>query len=163
MAVEVMMMKGKWKWLLLCLGLPLAVGGLAAFLTRGSMKIFENLNQPPLSPPGWLFPVVWTVLYALMGLASFLVLTSGAEQVKIRRALGVYLAQLGFNFLWSILFFNLEVYLAAFFWLVGLWALVLVTMVLFYKIRPVAGDLMLPYLLWVTFAGYLNYGVYLLN
>ena len=156
-------MKGKWKILLLCVGLPLAVGGLAGFLTRDSMKLFENLNQPPLSPPGWLFPVVWTVLYGLMGLASYLVLRSGAETPQIRRALGVYLLQLGFNFLWSILFFNLEWYLAAFFWLLALWALIFVTMVLFYKIRPLAGDLLLPYLLWVTFAGYLNYGIYLLN
>ena len=156
-------MKGKWKTLLICLALPLGVGGVAAFLTKDSMKIFESLNQPPLSPPGWLFPVVWTVLYALMGRSSFLVLTSGAEKVRIRRALGVYLLQLGFNFLWSILFFNLEAYLAAFFWLVGLWVLILVTMVLFYKIRPRAGDLLLPYLLWVTFAGYLNYGIWLMN
>ena len=156
-------MKGKWKLLLLCIGLPLAVGGLAGFLTKDSMKLFENLNQPPLSPPGWIFPVVWTVLYVLMGLASWLVVTSDGEPVKKYRALTVYVLQLVFNFFWSILFFNQQAYLGAFFWLVALWVLVFLTMVLFYRIRPLAGDLLLPYLLWVTFAGYLNYGIYLLN
>lgn len=155
-------MKGKWK-LVLFLGIPLAVGGLAGFLTMDSMKEFASLNQPPLSPPGWLFPVVWTVLYLLMGLASYLIWSSGAEQAEIYRALKAYFLQLGFNFVWPVLFFGLAAYLPAFFWLIGLWVLILVTMVLFYRIRPLAGDLLLPYLLWVTFAGYLNYGVYLLN
>lgn len=161
--MEAMRVKKNRKLLLICIAIPLGVGALSAWLTRGSMQTFEMVQKPPLSPPGWLFPVVWTILYILMGIASWLVLTSDTSPERIRRAMIPYVIQLVFNFFWSILFFNLERYLLAFFWLVGLWILILVTTVRFSRIRPVAGDLMLPYLLWVTFAGYLNYGIYLLN
>lgn len=153
-------MKIQWKKLILCIALPLAVGGLSAFLTRGGMEIFRSLNKPALSPPGWLFPVVWTVLYILMGIAPYLVLTSGKQN---RPALTVYAIQLAFNFFWSVFFFNLEAYLFSFIWLAILWALILATMILFFRISEPAGYLLLPYLLWVTFAGYLNLSVYLLN
>ena len=160
---EVIGVKKNWKLLLICVAIPLAVGGLAAWLTRDSMEIFSSLHKPPLSPPGWLFPVVWTVLYSLMGIASYLVLTSDADPNDIRLALVLYTLQLGMNFVWSILFFNHSMYLAAFVWLVLLWVVILATTVLFYRIVPLAGDLMLPYLFWVAFAGYLNYGIYFLN
>ena len=124
------------------------------------METFQSLNKPALSPPGWLFPVVWTVLYILMGIASYLVLTSGQPN---RAALTVYGIQLVFNFFWSIIFFNLESYLFAFIWLVFLWILIFTNMILFYRISKPAGYLLLPYLLWVTFAGYLNFCIYLLN
>ncbi|MCI8590134.1 MAG: tryptophan-rich sensory protein [Clostridiales bacterium] len=153
-------MKIQWKKLILCIVLPLAVGGLSALLTRGGMEVFQSLNKPLLSPPGWLFPVVWTILYILMGIASYLVLTSGKPN---RAALTVYGIQLAFNFFWSIIFFNLEAYLFSFIWLVILWILIFVTMILFYGISKPAGYLLLPYLLWVTFAGYLNFYIYLLN
>lgn len=152
-----------WKKLLICLAIPLAVGGLSALITSGAMEDFAALEQPPLSPPGWLFPVVWTVLFLLMGLASYLVVTANEEQETINRALTVYGVQLAVNFFWSILFFNLKAYLFAFLWLILLWALIAVTVSRFARIRPVAGWLMIPYLLWVTFAGYLNLGIYLLN
>ena len=155
-----MILKIQWKKLLACLAIPLAVGGLSALLTRSSMESFEAINKPPLSPPGWLFPVVWTILFILMGIASYLVVVSGKSS---RTALTVYGVQLFFNFLWSFLFFNLSQYLFAFVWLVILWILILITMVLFYRISKPAGYLMLPYLLWVTFAGYLNFAIYLLN
>ncbi len=155
-------MKIQWKKLIICLVIPLAVGGVSALLTRESMETFELLNKPPLSPPGWLFPVVWTILYILMGIASYLILTSG-RPYRTRTALTVYGVQLFFNFFWSIIFFNLELYLFAFIWLVLLWLLILATTVLFYQISKPAGYLMLPYLLWVTFAGYLNLAIYLLN
>ncbi|MBQ4612433.1 MAG: tryptophan-rich sensory protein [Clostridia bacterium] len=156
-------MKIQWKKLLICLAIPLAVGGLSAWVTMGAMEDFAALNQPPLSPPGWLFPVVWTILFLLMGLASYLVLTSGAHRTEIRSALTVYGVQLAVNFFWSVLFFNLGAYLLAFIWLVFLWALIFVTMRRFAAIRPLAGKLLIPYLLWVTFAGYLNLGIYVLN
>ena len=127
------------------------------------MAAFEQINKPPLSPPGWLFPVVWTILYLLMGFASWLVLTSGAPQPQIRKALIVYGLQLAVNFFWSIIFFGAELYLLAFVWLVLLWVLIIWNMVKFYEIRQVAGELLLPYFLWVTFAGYLNLAIYLLN
>lgn len=133
---------------------------LSALLTPNSMEAFESMNKPALSPPGWLFPVVWTILYILMGIASYLVLTSGKPNDA---ALTVYGIQLVFNFLWSILFFNLGLCRLAFIWLVLLWLLVLKTSSLFFQISKPAGYLMLPYLLWVTFAGYLNLSICLLQ
>ena len=156
-------MKIRVKPLIISLLIPLAVGGLSALLTRNSMEAFGALNQPPLSPPGWLFPVVWTVLYLLMGFASYLVFVNGRNRRKVQNALFVYGVQLFFNFLWSIIFFNQERYLFAFFWLLALWVLILITLVLFYRIHKPAGLLLIPYLVWVTFAGYLNLGIALLN
>lgn len=155
-------MKLDWKKLLICLAIPLAVGGLSA-LVSGGMADYQVMNQPPLSPPGWLFPVVWTVLYLLMGYASYRVLTSGAPAEQINKALTLYGAQLFLNFIWSPIFFGLQWYWAAFLVLIGLWVLIYLTMRAFSQIDERAGDLLLPYLLWVTFAGYLNLGVALLN
>lgn len=153
-------MKTQWKNLILCLALPLAVGCLSVLLTRNNMETFESMNKPFLAPPGWLFPVVWTILYILMGIASYLVLTSGKSN---NTALTVYGIQLAFNFFWVIIFFNLELYLFAFIWLVLLWLLILKMTNLFHRVSKPAGYLILPYLLWVTFAGYLNFSIYLLN
>lgn len=153
-------LKIEWKKLLICIAIPLVVGGISAFLTRGNMQTFSTLNKPALSPPGWLFPIVWTILYILMGIASYLVLISKKTSTK---ALTLYSIQLVFNFFWSIIFFNFSLYLFAFVWLILLWILILKTTILFYQIEKAAGYLMIPYLLWVTFAGYLNWGIYLLN
>lgn len=155
-------MKIKWKELLICLAIPLAVGGLSALLS-GGMSDYQMLNQPPLSPPGWVFPVVWSILYLLMGYASYRVLTSGADRKQIRQALTLYGAQLFFNFLWSPVFFGLEWRLVAFLILIVLWLLIYLTIKAFSEIDEWAGNLLLPYILWVTFAGYLNFGVFLLN
>ena len=144
------------------LGLPLAVGGLAALLA-GGMKNYNDFAQPPLSPPGWVFPVVWSLLYLAMGYASFRVYTRESDIGQRRLALILYGLQLFFNFLWPIVFFRFEAFLAAFVVLIALWILIVLTMWQFYKSDERAGDLLIPYLLWVTFAGYLNLGVYLLN
>ena len=121
---------------------------------------YETVNQPPLTPPMWLFPVVWSILFVLMGIASYLVVMQKGEDTK---ALTLYTVQLIFNFFWSIWFFNLGWYLFAFLWLVALWILILATTVAFYRISKPAAWLMLPYLVWVAFAGYLNLGVWWLN
>lgn len=155
-------MKIQWKKLLLCLGIPLAVGGLSALIS-GGMSDYDQLIQPPLSPPGWVFPVMWSILYLLMGYASYRILTSGKDPAEIRKALIVYGIQLVLNFLWSPVFFGLQWRLVAFVILVALWIAILLTVRAFSRIDERAGDLLLPYLLWVTFAGYLNLGVYLLN
>ena len=147
----------------LCVAIPLAVGGLSALLTRGSMADFAALNQPPLAPPGWLFPIVWTILFILMGIASYLVVTAPNPQTDVGQSLWLYGIQLGVNFFWSIFFFNLSLYLFSFFWLLLLWGLILATLLQFARISKPAGLLMIPYLVWVTFAGYLNFGIYLLN
>ncbi len=156
-------MKIRWKPLLIAVAIPLAVGGLAALLTMNSMETFGRLNQPPLSPPAWLFPVVWTILYALMGVASYLVYVSHGPRRAVNAALTLYGIQLAVNFFWSLIFFSAGAYLAAFLWLLLLWGLILATLVRFYRLSPLAGYLLIPYLLWVSFAGYLNFGIYLLN
>ncbi len=156
-------MKIKWKTLMFCVLIPLAVGGLSAYLTRDSMAAFDELIKPPLSPPGWVFPVVWTILYILMGLASYLVVTSGSSPGSIRTALWIYGLQLVVNFFWPIIFFNREMYFLAFIWLVLLWLLIALNIILFSYHKETAGMLLLPYLAWVTFAGYLNLAIAFLN
>lgn len=155
-------MKVEWKKLLIALGIPLAVGGLAALLS-GGMGDYRAMNQPPLSPPGWVFPVVWSILYLLMGYASYRIWISDAPLADKRRALLLYGAQLLANFIWPLLFFGGKMFLTALIWLVLLWVLILLTIRAFSKIDERAGDLMIPYILWVTFAAYLNLGIFLLN
>ena len=157
------MPKIQWKKLIICLVIPLAVGGISALLTMDAMRDFSSLKQPPLSPPAWLFPVAWTILYLLMGLASYFVAVSSARRTEISSALTVYGLQLAVNFLWSPIFFNWQAYLVAFLWLILLWVLIFITLRRFAAISPLAGWLLVPYLIWVTFAGYLNLGIYLLN
>lgn len=156
-------MKNKLKTLSICIAIPLIVGGLSTLISMGSMDIFNQLQKPPLAPPGWLFPVVWTILYILMGIASYLVVTADAPAEKIAGALKTYAIQLLVNFLWPIFFFNLKLYLFSFIWLILLWALILSTIIRFSGISKTTALLMVPYLLWVTFAGYLNFAIYLLN
>ena len=153
----------KWKQLLPALMLPLALGGLSAWLNRGAMADYAVLNKPPLSPPGWLFPVVWTLLFLLMGLAAYLVAVSPAAGRRRERALSLYLVQLGFCFFWGSLFFGLGAWFAAFVWLLALLGLALVCCLLFWHIHRRAGALLLPYLLWLLFAAYLNLGLWLIN
>lgn len=155
-------MQIQYKALLCSLAVPLGAGGLGALLS-GGMDAYGNLNQPPLSPPGWVFPIVWTILYLLMGYASYRVFTSQAEAAAIRKALRFYGIQLFLNFLWPIVFFGFQWYWAAFILLLVLWGLVYITMYLFGQVDDTAENLLIPYLLWVTFAGYLNLGVALLN
>lgn len=151
----------KLKPLVINLLIPLGIGGLSAFLTKDSMEIYGTVKQPPLSPPGWLFPIVWTILFLLMGIAAYLVWMR--DSTGRNGALALYGVQLVFNFAWTLIFFNLQNYALAFFWLLALWVLILLTTIRFFKETKAAGWLMLPYLLWVTFAAYLNCGVWLLN
>ena len=155
-------MKHNWKQLLIALGIPLAVGGLGALLS-GGMQDYGAMVKPPLSPPGWVFPVVWSILYLLMGYASYLVWNSDAAPAVKRRALVLYGAQLLANFIWPLLFFGGQMFLAALIWLGVLWILIFFTIRAFSRIRDKAGDLLIPYILWVSFAAYLNFGIFLLN
>ena len=151
-----------WKKLFICLAVPLAVGGLATLLS-GGMDSYKIMNQPPLSPPGWIFPIVWTILYLLMGWASYRVLVSNAPREDRKKALTFYGIQLFLNFLWPLVFFGLGWYWAAFIVLLALWVMIYLPMHLFGLIDDTAENLLIPYLLWVTVAGYLNLGVALLN
>lgn len=143
--------------------IALAVGGLSALLTKNNMNIFEKINMPPLSPPSVVFPIVWAVLYILMGISSAIIYKNGTDREEVQSALKVYALQLAVNFFWSLIFFNMQAYLFAFIWLVLLWVLVIVMIVKFKKISPAAAWLQIPYLLWITFAGYLSLMIYLLN
>lgn len=149
--------------LILCIAIPLLVGVVSALLSGGGMEVFASVNKPPLAPPAWLFPVAWTILYTLMGISSYLVLTSEASTEAIQEAMNIYSLQLLVNFLWPTFFFNFKWYLFAFFWLVLLWLLVLLMIWKFKDISKLAALLNIPYLLWLTFAGYLNFSIWLLN
>lgn len=150
--------------LIIAIGIPLLIGSLSGFLSGNSRLAFQQLEQPSLAPPGWLFPIVWTILFLLMGVASYLIYQ--AERVdsqRKQRALFLYALQLFVNFFWSLIFFVGEWYLLAFLWLVLLWILIVLTIRAFYTVSKPAAYLMIPYLAWVTFAGYLNLMIFFLN
>ena len=157
------MKKQPWKTYLLWILGTEAVGVAAGLLSRGATQAYgETIRTPAFAPPAILFPIVWTLLYALMGFGAARVDLSPPCAAR-RSALRVYGLQLFFNFFWTLIFFNLQAFGAAFLWLVALWGLILWMLLLFRKVDPLAGWLQLPYLLWVTFAGYLNLSVWLLN
>ena len=156
-------MKKKFWLLVECVLLPLLVGGLSGFLIRDGVKDYAVMPKPPLSPTSILFPMVWGILYLLMGIGSYLVLTSGGTKEEIKKATSVYVWQLLVNFLWPTFFFNFQWYLFSLLWLLLLWVLVLVMLVRFYRVSKLAAYLNIPYLIWLTFAAYLNFGVYLLS
>ena len=152
-------MRKTWKSIVFWVVVSEVVGLLAGLLSADATKLYAQLAvKPPLSPPGWLFPVVWSILYALMGVGAGLV--SGE---KSGVALNLMVAQLVVNFFWPLLFFNAGAYGFAFLWLVLLWVLVLAMILAFRKTEPLAGLLQIPYLLWITFAAYLNWGTWQLN
>lgn len=124
---------------------------------------YATLNRPPLSPPNWLFGPVWTTLYALMGIAAFLVWKKGLDRKDVKLALGIFLGQLVLNSLWSIIFFGLQNPGAALVEIIFLWLAIVATIMAFAKISKSAAWLLLPYLLWVSFAAYLNYSIWTLN
>ncbi len=156
-------MNRRIRTLLICLALPLAVGLLASLLTLGGMRDYGKLWKPPLSPPGWVFPVAWTLLYLLMGLASWRIVTANASEDRKQMALSLYVVQLAANFLWPLLFFGLGKYVLAFVWLLVLLVLVLLTRREFRRLDRPAGSLLVPYVIWLCFAAYLNLGAAILN
>ena len=140
-----------------------AVGLLSGLLSRGGAEAFRaSVLQPPLSPPGWVFPVVWTILYALMGVSAVRVWQSPSSGAR-SRGLNLFAAQLILNFFWPLIFFNARAYGLAFVWVVVLWVLVLLMILEFRKVDRVAALLQIPYLIWLTFAAYLAFGVWRLN
>ncbi len=158
-----MIIKFDLKKLLISLLIPLSVGGLSALITRGSQDIYSSFNNPPLSPPAWVFPVVWSLLYLLMGVSLYLVWISSATFEDKKSGVGYWVLQLILNFIWSPIFFISKNFLLAFLVLISIWIFTLVMTLRFYKIAKPAGLLQIPYIVWLTFAGYLNLGVYILN
>lgn len=157
------MNKPTWKQYLFWIGLSLGVGALSGWLTREGTAIYaEKLQKPPLSPPGWVFPVVWTLLYGLMGISAAKIWAAPASLAR-SRGLNLFIGQLIVNFFWSPIFFNAGAYGFALVWLLILWVLVVLMIKEFWKVDPAAAKLQIPYLIWLTFAAYLNWGVWKLN
>ncbi len=143
--------------------IPVLTGLLASALTRNSMDIYTRIISPPLSPPGLLFPVVWSILYVLMGISLYIIRDSSGKSEDKRAGYLFFAVQLIFNFLWTIVFFNLGWYLFAAIWLVLLIILIALNIFYFGKVNSVAAALLIPYLLWCAFALYLNIGIVILN
>ena len=155
--------------LIIAIIIPLLVGGVSAFLTNDVMMVFNTIKKPPLAPPGILFPIVWSILYVLMGISSYLInelnvdKLSGKKVALRKNTLIIYVVQLVFNFFWSIIFFKFSMYKFAFVWLVILWIMVFIFIKNAMKLNKTVAYLMIPYLLWMTFAGYLNIMIAILN
>lgn len=155
--------KTTWKPYVRWILITEAVGALSGLLARrGILQYGEEAVKPPLTPPAWVFPAAWILLYALMGAAAARIslLPPGPRR---SRSLALYLLQLGVNFFWSIVFFSWKLYGGALLWLAGLWLLVLWLLLRLRRQDPTAARLLIPYQLWLTFALYLNFGVFLLN
>ncbi len=138
------------------------VGTVAGLLTSLGMEKYAMVEKPELNPPDIVFPIVWSILYALMAVSAARIWLT-EESVERERGLKLYVIQLGMNFLWSIFFFNFQFYGFAFFWLLGLLAVIILMTISFYKMDRIAAYLLIPYILWVSFAGYLNFMVWMLN
>lgn len=145
--------------LIISILIPILVGTLSS-LFSGSMST-SMFNKPSFSPPSFLFPIVWTILYILMGISSYLIYSSDSPNKG--KALATYAIQLIFNFFWSIIFFGASQYLFAFVWLIALIIIIIMMIYQFYAIEPLAAYLQIPYLLWCLFAAYLNFMIYRLN
>ncbi len=140
-----------------------AAGALSALFSGGFADFYAKYEKPPLLPPAWLFPVVWTILYALMGISAYLIKTSGGDETAKARALKLYWIQLAVNFSWSIVFFRFEALWAAVVVILVLLALIIAMILSFKKIRPIAAYINIPYLLWVAFASYLTVAIAVIN
>lgn len=136
--------------------IPVAIGGIVGFIINPYID-YNSLVQPPLSPPSIVFPIVWTILYVLMGISYYL-LKNPSKKEKI-----IYFIQLGVNALWSVFFFIGKFYLFSFIWIVLLDVLVIFMIGIFYQNSKISGYLQIPYLIWILFATYLNLGIYVLN
>lgn len=143
--------------------IPMVTGITSAIISSEGMKAYATLSKPPLSPPAWAFSVAWTILYCMMGIASYYVFISDKKNEVKKTAIGLYAGQLILNFFWSIIFFVWKQYLAAFICLVVLLLLVVLCAYHFFRIKKSAGLMLVPYILWLCFAGYLNFASYLMN
>jgi tryptophan-rich sensory protein len=149
--------------LLVSLALPLGLGAIAGLFTAEAVpEWYETLNRPSFNPPNWLFGPVWTILYILLGISLFLIWKQSASKER-NLAIFVFLLQQALNFGWSFIFFYFNMIGLALIEIILLWISIIIMLVLFYKIKPMAAYINIPYLIWVTFATILNAGYYLLN
>lgn len=150
-----------WRSLVVLLGTTIGAGALVGFLTQRDSSFYESLTKPFFAPPGWLFPVAWSLLYAAMATSMWFVLRTNSRDRFI--LLGLYVAQLAVNLFWPYLFFVQEALGLAFFWLILLWMLAAIMLYQFFRECKVAGWLLVPYQLWLTFAAVLNFCIARLN
>ena len=143
--------------------ITLGVGAVSAIFNNNSMDNYKNYNRPILSPPGSLFPIVWSILFVLMAISAYIIYTSDTTKKEKAEALFLYFLQLVINFFWTIIFFTFDQVLLGFLWIILLWLVVIFMMIAFFKIKPIAAYLQIPYILWLSFAAYLNLGIYVLN
>lgn len=155
----------KWTELLIFIIGTELVGALSSLFSGNFSTFYNELARPPLSPPGFIFPIVWTILYALMGISAYLIFVSDSDTDigEKKNALFLYSIQLFVNFMWSIVFFRFENIAAAAVVLILLIILVIIMILRFKKIEPLAGYINIPYLIWILFALYLNIGFLILN
>ncbi len=152
------------KTFIVSIAIPMAVGLLSALFTKGNMDIYDELIVPNIAPPGWLFPIAWSILYVLMGVsAGMIYLRRNTDAPLVRQGLTNYSISLVLNFAWSIIFFNINAFLLAFIWLLLLFYFIIRTIFDYYKVDKAAAYLQIPYALWVAFAGYLNFYIWLMN
>lgn len=151
----------KYKYIILNIAISLGIGGLSAFFTMNSMDIYQNINRPKLAPPGYIFPIVWTILYVLMGISSYLIHRSNHKNKET--TLIIYYFQLLINFSWPIFFFNYQNFLLALAILFILNILVIILIKVTYSINHLASYLLIPYLIWILFALYLNFWIFIHN
>lgn len=156
-------MKIKKDELAIAVLLPLAVGSVASCFVKDAMFIYESMEKPPLSPPGWIFPFVWFGLYVLMGIGSYLIYQMDENDKDVKNAILLYVIQLGVNFFWPILFFKYSLQLFALIWIILLFVLVVMLIKAYRSLDKRAAVLMIPYAVWLLYAAYLNLGIYLLN
>ncbi len=135
--------------------------GVVGNLLGGGTDLYDTIVKPSFAVPPIVFPIVWTILYILMGISAYIIYTSDSENKDI--ALGLYAVQLVINALWPLFFFRYQMFFVSFLWLLLLIAVVIAMIVAFYKIKPIAAYLQIPYLLWLIFAGVLNFAIYRLN
>ena len=149
-----------YKKIIIFIIIPIIVGLIGNLLGNSSMG-FDSINKPSFTPPGILFPIVWTILYILMGISSYLIYRENNSNKSC--ALRVYALQLVVNMLWTFFFFNLKWYFFSFIWIILLIVLVVVMIYKFIKINKVAGSIQIPYLIWLIFASVLNFTIYIIN
>lgn len=150
--------------LIIAIAVSVSAGGIGSVFTTPSITgWYAELIKPEIAPPNWVFGPVWTTLFILMGIAAFLVWKKGFDRAGVKTALGIFLGQLVFNTLWSVIFFGLHSPGGAFVEIVFLWLSILATILAFVKISRPAAWLLLPYILWVSFAAYLNFAIWTLN
>jgi len=150
--------------LVVAVAIPLVAAFLGSVFTMPSIPTwYAAINKPAWNPPNWIFGPVWTILFILMGIALWLIWEKGLDKIQVRTAVNIFSAQLVLNIVWSLLFFGLHSPFWAFIEIIALWLMILWTIIAFYRLDKTAGLILIPYILWVSFASFLNFTVMRLN